>query len=87
MPASKNVSKMHCPLSTVNNFEFMYSRQSIRQNSFQKVHLYIFKVIYDIPARTTKDAAVSLWTNIIPKRNYELNMMLVPEIEPGLPTT
>ncbi len=32
------------------------------------------------------DAAVSLWTNIIPKRNYELNMMLVPEIEPGLPT-
>ncbi len=54
-------------INTVNNFELMYSRQRISKNSF-KVYLYISKVIYDIPARTTSvDAAVSLWRNIIPK--------------------
>ncbi len=31
-------------------------------------------------------AAVSLWTNIIPKRNSDNNMMPVPGIEPGLLT-
>jgi hypothetical protein len=51
-----------------------------------KVHLYIFKFIYAILARTTIDAAVSLWRNIIPKGIMITNMMPVHGIEPGLPT-
>jgi hypothetical protein len=39
---------------TANNFELMYSRKKNSLKLSPKVHLYVSKVIYDIPARTTR---------------------------------
>jgi hypothetical protein len=51
---------------TGNNFEFIYSRQRISQNSFPKL-IHIFPKSFMIFQQELLDAAVSLWTNIIPK--------------------
>jgi hypothetical protein len=51
---------------TGNNFEFIYSRQRISQNSFPKL-IHIFPTSFMIFQQELLDAAVSLWTNIIPK--------------------
>ncbi len=70
---------LHC------SFEFMYSRQRISQNSFPKF-IYIFAKSFMIFRQELLDAAVSLWTNIIPKGLTIIIMMPVPGIEPELPT-
>ena len=53
-------------ICTANNFEIMYSRQRISQNSLSKF-IYVFPKSFMIFQQELLDAAFSLWGNIVTK--------------------